>query len=46
MFDDQPAPSTMSSTNLAAMSIDERDNLLQMLEQESTVGFSFHFELK
>jgi hypothetical protein len=40
MLDDVPIPSNGSSinnTNLSSLSMDERDKLLQMLEQESSV---------
>jgi hypothetical protein len=40
ILDDVPMPSNGSSinnTNLSSLSMDERDRLLQMLEQESSV---------
>jgi len=40
ILDDVPIPSNGSSinnTNLSSLSMDERDKLLQMLEQESSV---------
>jgi hypothetical protein len=40
ILDDVPMSSngsTITNTNLAALSTDERDKLLQMLEQESSV---------